>query len=122
MEQELTTLLATVAPRRFWSRAPQKPAPARPYVVLSRISGVRGYHNQGTDGLVTSRVQIDCLADTYISAHNTGNAVISALSGYRGGTIQAVFIDSQRDLTGIDGSDPNELFRTSIDVIVHHAE
>lgn len=122
MEQELTNLLATVAPRRFWSRAPQKPAPARPYIVLSRISGVRGYHNQGSDNLVASRVQIDCFADSYISVHYTGTAVISTLSGYRGGTIQAVFIDSQRDLTGIDGSDPNELFRMSIDVIVHHSE
>lgn len=122
MEQEITNLLATAVPRRFWSRAPQKPVPARPYVVLSRVSGVRGYHNQGADGLVTSRLQIDCYGETYISAHNTGAAIISTLSGYRGGTIQAVFVDSQRDLTGIDGSDPNELFRMSIDVIVHHSE
>lgn len=121
MEQALTNLLAAVAHRRFWGRAPQA-APQRPYVVLSRISGVRGYHNRGADGLVASRVQIDCYGDTYISAHNTGNAIIATLSGYRGGTIQAVFIDSQRDLTGIDGSDPNELFRMSIDVIVHHSE
>lgn len=119
MEQEITALLATAAPRRFWGRTPQA-APQRPYVVLSRISGVRGYHNQGADGLVASRIQIDCYGDTYFSAHNTGNAIVSTISGYRGGTIQAVFIDSQRDLTGIDGSDPNELFRVSIDVIVHH--
>lgn len=121
MEQEITALLATAAPRRFWSRAPQA-APARPYVVLSRVSGVRRYHNQGADGLVASRVQIDCYGETYFSAHNTGAAIISTLSGFRGATIQAVFIDSQRDLTGIDGSDPNELFRMSIDVIVHHSE
>lgn len=120
MEQELTNLLATVAPLRFWGRAPQT-APARPYIVLFRVSGVRGYHNQGADGLVASRVQIDVYGDTYISAHNTGSAIISTLSGYRGGTIQSVFIDSQRDLTGIEGGDPNELFRLSIDVIVHHA-
>lgn len=119
MEQEITALLATSAPRRFWGRAPQA-APQRPYVVLSRVSGVRGYHNQGEDGLMASRIQIDCYGDTYISAHNTGAAIISTLSGYRGGTIQAVFIHSQRDLTGIDGSDPNELFRVSIDVIVHY--
>src|SRR5690606_579969 len=91
MEAELSALLATAAPRRFWGRAPQA-APQRPYVVLSRVSGVRGYHNQGDDGLVASRVQIDCFADTYIAALNTGNAVISTLTGYRGGTIQAVFI------------------------------
>ena len=120
MEQELTNLLATAAPRRYWSRAPQTP-PQRPYVVLSRISGVRGYHNQGDDGLAASRVQIDVYADTYQSAHTTAEAIISTLSGYRGGTIQGVFVDNQRDMTGIEGGDPNELFRQSIDVIVNHA-
>lgn len=122
MEQELTALLSSVVQRRYWGRAPQTPAPDRPYVVLSRVSGVRRYHTQGADGLVASRIQIDVYGDTYIAAHNTGNAVIGVLSGYRGGTIQAVFIDSQRDMAGIDGSDPNELFRMSIDVIVHHSE
>ncbi|MET3662500.1 tail completion protein gp17 [Aquamicrobium ahrensii] len=121
MEQELTALLTSAAPRRFWGRAPQTPAPARPYITLSRVSGVRRYHNQGADDLVASRVQIDVYGDTYVSAQNTGNAVIAVLSGYHGGTLQGVFIDSQRDLSGIDGSDPNELFRMSIDVIVRHA-
>lgn len=121
MEQELTTLLATAAPRRFWSRAPQTPPPARPYIVLSRVSGLHDYHSQGSSGYVVSRVQVDCYGDTYDGAHATASAVVDALSGYRGGTIQAVFIDSQRDLTGVDGGDPNELFRLSIDVIVHHA-
>ena len=119
MEQEITTLLASVAPRRFWGRAPQT-APVRPYVVLTRISGVREYHTQGPDGVVSSRVQIDVYADTYIAAHNTGNAIVGMLSGYRGGSIQGVFVDNQRDLTGIEGGDPNELFRQSIDVIVQH--
>lgn len=119
MEQEITNLLSTVAPRRYWGRAPQT-APARPYVVLSRVSGVHDYHNQGDSGLVASRVQIDVYADTYASAHSTAANIIAALSGYRGGSIQAVFVDSQRDLTGIEGGDPNELFRLSIDVIVHH--
>ena len=120
MEQEVTNLILPIAPRLFWGRAPQT-APARPYVVLSRISGVPGYHMQGSDGLVSSRIQIDVYADTYIAAHNTGNAIVGVLSGYRGGTIQGVFIDNQRDLTGIEGGDPNELFRQSIDVIVNHA-
>lgn len=119
MEAELSALLATAAPRRFWGRAPQA-APQRPYVVLSRVSGVRGYHNQGDDGLVASRVQIDVYGDTYSAVNATANGIVTTLSGYRGGTIQAVFIDSERDLTGIEGGDPNELFRVSIDLIVHH--
>lgn len=119
MEEELTNLLATAAPRRYWSRAPQTP-PQRPYVVLSRISGVRGYHNQGDDGLAASRVQIDVYGDTYSAVNATANGIVTTLSGYRGGTIQGVFVDTERDLTGIEGGDPNELFRISVDVIVHH--
>lgn len=119
MEQEITGLLASVAPRRFLGRAPQT-APSRPYVVLSRVSGVLDYHSQGDSGLITSRVQIDVYADTYTSVHSTAADIVAVLSGYRGGSIQAVFVDSQRDLTGIEGGDPNELFRLSIDVIVHH--
>jgi hypothetical protein len=121
MEQELTALLASAAPRRYWGRAPQT-APARPYVVLSRISGVRDYHASGASGYVVSRVQIDVYADTYAGTNTVMSAIVAALSGYRGGTIQAVFIDNESDLTGIEGGDPDELFRASVDVIVHHSE
>lgn len=75
---------------------------------------------QGSSGYVTSRVQIDVYADTYVSAHGTAQSVVGVLSGYRGGSIQGIFIDSQRDLTGIERGDPNELYRVSIDAIVHH--
>lgn len=126
MEQEITALIAAAVPRHYWSRAPQEPAPLRPYVRLARVSGSRNYHMRGPSGYVVSRVQIDAFADTYQSMRTTARAVISALSGYRGGTIQAVFVDGERNLTGLDGigsqTDPNELFRTSIDVIVHHSE
>ena len=123
MEQELTALLASASARRYWGRAPETP-PKRPYLRLTRIGGDRDYHNQGSSGLVASRVQIDVLADTYTSASTTAAAVVSALSGYRGGTIQVVFVDSERDLSGIDGIggevDPNQLYRRTIDVMVHH--
>lgn len=120
MEEALTSLLADNAPRRYWSRAPQSPEPQRPYVVLTRISAVRDYHLQGASGYVVSRIQIDIYADTYTSADTTAQAIIRTLSGYRGGSILGLFVDNQRDLSGIEAGDPNELFRQSIDVIVHH--
>lgn len=122
MEQELTALLAAASPQRYWGRAPQTPTPSRPYIVLSRISGVRNYHTQGASGFVSSRVQIDIYGDTYVSVHDTAKAVVAAISGYRGGTIQGVFIDSQRDMTWLEQGDPNELHRLSLDAIVHHSE
>lgn len=121
MEQELTNLLASVAPRLYWSRAPQK-VTERPYVVLSRISGIRDYHTQGPSGHVESRVQVDIYGDSYAAVNAMSHSIVTTLSGHRGGPIQGIFVDSERDLTGLESSDPNELFRTSIDVIVHHSE
>lgn len=122
MEEQLTGLFATAVPRRFWGRAPQSPPPARPYAVLSRISGARDYHAQGPSGYVISRVQIDVYAESYVAAHGTAQSIVAAVSGYSGDGIHAVFIDGQRDLSGLEAGDPNELYRVSIDVIVHHAE
>lgn len=120
MEEQLAALLRTVASRCFWSRAPQTPAPARPYVVMHRISGVRGYTFEGDDGLVESRVQIDVFADTYTSARSTADLITATLSGHRDSNFRAIFIDTERSLPGLDGSDPDELFRISIDAIVWH--
>lgn len=121
MEEALTALLASVASgRRYWGRAPQ--VEPRPYVVLSRASGVRDYHMQGPSGFVQSRVQIDCYADKYTEAKATGLAVRDALSGYAGGDIQLIQIDSERDLPAADAGEVTHLFRVSIDLIVSHGE
>lgn len=129
MESALRTLILPVAPRCFWGRAPQLPAPARPYVVLHRISGVRGYHMQGDDGLVQSRVQIDIYGANDGETGESGqamvrrqaDAIIGVLSGYRGGIFRGIFIDSERSLPP-EAGDPAELFRLSVDVMVHHTE
>lgn len=121
MEEEITALLAGVAGgRRHWFQAPQEEA--RPYVVLQRISGLANYHMKGPSGYVFSRVQIDCYADTRTEAKTVARAVSEALSGYRGGTIQGAFIDGQRDLPAADAGDVSSLFRTSIDITIHHGD
>lgn len=121
MEALLTDLLAPVAGgQRFWVRAPQGGKP--PYVVLQRITGVRDYHGQGASGLVKSRVQIDCYAKTYFGVKDLARSVVTILSGYRGGIIQGIFIDSERDLPAADAGDVTQLFRKSLDIIIHHKE
>ncbi|RVK40898.1 tail completion protein gp17 [Sinorhizobium meliloti] len=121
MEEALTALLASVAGgRRYWTRAPQ--TALRPFVVLNRVDGVASYHYLGASGLVASRVQIDCYADTYTAAKATARAVEAILSGHVGGIIQAIFLESHRDLPAADAGDVTNLFRTSIDITVHHGE
>ena len=121
MEELLTGLLSGVAGgRRYWGRAPQNAA--RPFVVLTRVSGFRDYHMQGSSGLVETRVQADCYADTYTAAKGVARAIDTALSGHRAGAIQGIFIDSERDLPAADAGEVNHLFRVSLDLMIHHQE
>ena len=121
LEEALTAILANIAGgRRHWGRAPQNTA--RPFLVLNRASGDRDYHMQGPSGFVQSRVQIDCYADTYTAAKTAARAVRDALSGYAGGDIQLIQIDSERDLPAADAGEVTHLFRVSIDTIISHGE
>ncbi|WP_322990887.1 DUF3168 domain-containing protein [Hoeflea sp.] len=121
MEETLTALLAGVAGgRRYWVRAPQS-AP-RPYILMTRIGGVRDYAMQGPSGYVASRVQIDCYADSYTAAKAIGRDAMEVLSGHRGGSILGIFIDSERDLPAADAGEVTHLFRVSIDLNIHHQE
>lgn len=121
MEALLTDLLASLAGgKRFWLRVPQGIKP--PYAVMQRITGIRDNHFQGASGLVESRVQIDVYDKTYAGVAAMARSVVSILSGRRVGIIQAIFIDSERDLPASDAGDVNALFRKSLDIIIHHKE
>ena len=122
MEVALTALLAPVAGgRRYWVRAPQN-MKVKPYLLLSCISSLPSYHYLGASGCVAARVQIDVYADTATSAHDTAQQLKTLLSGYRGGTIMAIFLDGERELPASDAGDVNALFRISIDIMIHYQE
>ena len=127
MEELVTQLLASVAGgRRYWVRAPQRmsdgsPLP-KPYVVLQRIDGLPDYHMKGPSGYVSSRVQADVYGDTYASTKLTARSLKSVLSGHRDENIQGIFIESERDLPAADAGDVTNLFRTSVDFIIHHTD
>lgn len=122
MEEAITALLAPIASgRRYWGRAPAT-AP-RPYIVMTRIDGVPAYQYSGPNGYVASRVQVDVYADTYTLTKATARAVTDLISGYSGGAIQGIFVDSDgRDLPAADAGEVTNLFRINIDLIVHHSE
>ena len=128
MEEGLTQLLAGVAGgRRYWGRAPQgNSATDGPYLVLNRIGGPRDYHMQGASGYVRSRVQVDVYGETFGAVKSAARAVVTTLSGFRGGAagtvFQAIFIDAERDLPASDPGEVTNLFRTSIDLMIHHDE
>ncbi len=126
MEEALTTLLSGVAGgRRYWVRAPQSLS-TRPYLVMHRVSGNRDYHLKSASGYVQSRVQVDIYDDSYGGAKTVARAVMDAVSGFAGTIggvqIQRIYVDSERDLPAGDTGEITELYRTSIDLMIHHDE
>lgn len=107
--------------RVHWLRRPQ--GGRLPAAVLHRIDGARDYHMTAASGLVVSRVQVDCWGVSYGAAKALARAVEAALSG-RAFTRDAVRVDlitveSERDSTFDEP--PETLFRTALDLMVHHA-
>ena len=92
-----------------------------PYIILKLISHIRDYHMSGASAYSVSRVQIDIYARTYLQSKTAARAVSDAVSGYKFTPFQGLFIDSERDLTDLDVSGANRLYRVSVDVIVHHS-
>ena len=95
-----------------------------PAVVLHRIDGGPDYPiHGGASGLIESRVQVDCWAESWLSAATVARAVMAALSGATftqdGVRFDAIFVVAQRDDTDDENGTP--LFRFSLDLMVHHA-
>lgn len=121
-----TSGITTLTGQRInWVRRPQgETIPAgKGSLVLHRIDGAPSYHLTGPSGLVESRVQADCWALSYGAAKALARAVEDRVSGARfvRGAIRfdAILIIDERDSTFDENNTP--LFRTSIDLAVHHA-
>jgi hypothetical protein len=115
-----TAVTNLVSVRINWSRRPQ--GAALPAIVLHRIDGTPDVHHAGASGLVVSRVQVDCWGASYGSAKAVARAVETAITAqtFTQGAVRfdVILIDSERD-DSTDETTP--LFRTSLDLMVHHA-
>lgn len=128
MEEQLVALLLNAAgvtalvpvAHIEWGKSSQ--GTAAPYIVLQRIDGLRDYHMAGSSGYVASRVQIDIYSEKYTTSKKAARAVRDVLSGHRGGIFQGIFLDGERDLPAADAGEVTNLFRASLDFMVHHKE
>lgn len=102
-----------------WLSRAQAGGPA--FVVLQQISGSRGHTQDGPDGLLSARVQVDCWAPTAREAEQLARAVLAALDGHRDGAFAGIFHLSSRD-DRADLDDGSEAHRVSMDFMVHHKE
>lgn len=130
MHQSLTSLLlanatltSLIGDRLTWKV--MQPTAELPRVVLHTISSVSDYKMSSATGLVTTRIQVDCLGKTYASAQSVSSAVMACLSGYRGisgtTTFEGIFHENTRDAFEEDDT-PSELFGVSLDFTIWHKE
>lgn len=118
LREGLTRLTRGIAGGRVhWLRAPQK-APA-PFVVMSEVSGLGHYHNQGKTGHVQRRVQFDVYAETVDGAQLVMTHLLAALTGARSGDVLGIFMGEPVDATTWDGGQVNHIIRLTVDATVH---
>ena len=92
-----------------------------PRVNYHFISGVGSYSHSGPSGVLASRLQLDCIAETSVEAEAVAKAIKYAVDGYKGywGDVR---IDSVKvPLERMDRGDSG-LYRYQLDLIVTHTE
>jgi hypothetical protein len=114
-----------VGDRISWALRPRRDA--LPAIALHLISAPRDYHMAGPSGLVTSRVQVDCWAQSAANATAVSRAVNAAIGGMRetvdGVEFQGAFLETETDMTDDEGATPDEvLYRVSMDFFIWHSE
>ena len=118
---ETASIHALVDDRVSWASRPQ--ASALPAVCLSKVDSLPDYTMQGPSGLVQSRVQVDCWADTYGGARGLARFVSVAISGIdteiNGYRLRGGFLQGDRDFFD-QAAGGTDLFRVSLDFIIWH--
>lgn len=93
-----------------------------PACTLRRITGERQYSTEAPVGLVSANLQIDVWGESYSSAKLSSRTILSALDGYKGGVIQGVFFDGERDSQDESSQSSTHLYKVTFDVLVWHTE
>jgi len=116
-----TGITSYVGERIYFVRAEQDVI--TPYIVITKISGVREHSHDGSSELAHPRFQITVFSTTYSSCKTIASAIQTALQGYTGTmgsevTVQAVFYENETDLYESD----TDLFSVITDYIIWHVE
>ena len=86
--------------------------PVHPYIVYQRISANSENVMSGATGLINTRLQLDCFADTYVAAQALAKQVDDLMSGW---TVQNV------SNPAVDAYEPDvRLHRVILDYSVWH--
>lgn len=118
MENDLRArLLASLTCPVDWGWSPQ--GSPLPRVVLTLVSDVPVYSQDGASTLSHARVQLDCYAAGQGAAVLLARQVQSALSGYVGASLLGVFLSGSADMAP-DMSAGETDARRMLTAMVHH--
>jgi len=130
IEQALMTYLlaqsgitSLVGQRIYFVQAPQDTE--TPYIVVTKVSGVREHSHDGSSHLAHPRFQFSVFATTYSSAKSIASALQTALQGYSGTmggesgvSVGATFYENEMDFYETE----SQLYHVPVDYIIWHTE
>jgi hypothetical protein len=73
-----------------------------PAITFQTISAIHGSDMSGPNGLVESRIQINCFASTILAAAQLAAVVKSSINGYQGGEVECLLLEEMNDLPVIE--------------------
>jgi hypothetical protein len=116
-------LTALVSTRIYFVKAPQDVT--NPYVVVSKISGVREHAHEGASGLAHPRFQCSVFATTYKEAKSIAVQIQTALQGHSGTIggaggveVNGIFYDDEVDFW----EEEHGLYHIAMDFRIWHNE
>ena len=110
--------VAYVVGSRIWPGKAQQ-GTTDPHIVVTRISEDEPILLNGSSCITTSRVRIDCRAETYTQAASLGEDVKTALRDMVGETILTKTVSFSKGISDVDGySDNPELHHRTMDFYV----
>jgi len=93
------------------------PSEEEPSLTYSRITGSRDYTHCGKSGLASGTFQVDCWAQSYVTAKEMTLEVVE-IGGYQGGNIAGAWVESESDTYYQDTG----WFQIAIDIRVNYQE
>jgi hypothetical protein len=115
-----TALVALVGQKIRWVVSSQSDAGSR--IVLAKVSSVPAYHASGQSDLADSRVQVDCYAETALTALSIARAVKAAIpkAPFTAGGIDFSLFQLSERQSYEDPTPSHRVHRVSIDFQVWH--
>jgi len=117
IEQEFRALVAL---KTSWgvhlNRAIENEQP--PYIVVSKVSGPRGYTNDGADGTVVARFQVDLYANDYKTVKEQTAMLISGTTDYSSSRVHYLTLENETDLY----DDASKLHHIVLDYFIRYYE